>query len=557
MKLIEALFSKLLTLVVFCLMAQVTLSAQNKSKNVRPNILFIMADDLTRWDVGCYGSKDSKTPTIDSLASTGMKFNKCYQASPMCSPTRHNILTGMYPVRTGAYPNHTYAQPGTKSVVHYLKPLGYRVALSGKRHILPKEVFPFEYLDGDGKKERDPEMNKVEEFFQKVKKNEENFCLFMNFTSPHSPWNKGDNSLFNKDSIKLPLYLADLPETREKFSNYLAEINYLDGQVNQTMNLLKKYNFDNNTLVIFCTEQGNSFPFAKWTLYNAGVGSGLIVNWPGEIEPGTESDALVEFSDILPTMIDAGGGEPVEGLDGFSLLPVLFQKKDRHKDYTYSLQTTRTIYSGAEYYPSRGISDGQYRLILNLAPQMKFSNTVTERDSYFAEWRKSGNPVHRKLAWDYEYRPPIELYDDIKDPYNLDNLADKKVHEEIIVRLRSKLEDWMSYCGDLGLPTEFAAREHTRQRMQTEKVDMQLDFSASQKTGNLMAFTDGYYFFYSDSGTSIEIDGEQLVFGKQDEKTYSNYAVMALKEGNHLIEGVDLETLEWSGPNFHRTALKL
>ena len=108
-----------------------------------PNIVFILADDCTKYDIGCYGSPDSKTPTIDSLAAYGMKFNRCYQAAPMCSPTRHSIYSGLYPVRSGAYPNHTNAYDDVKSASHYLKPLGYRVALTGKTHIAPTSVFDF------------------------------------------------------------------------------------------------------------------------------------------------------------------------------------------------------------------------------------------------------------------------------------------------------------------------------------------------------------------------------------------------------------------------------
>ena len=125
----------------------------------KPNILYIMADDLTKWDTAPFGSKDAITPTMTELAASGMILNNVYQASPMCSPTRHNLLTGMYPVRTGAYPNHTFVKPGTKSVVQYLKPLGYRVALSGKRHILPKTIFDFEYLDGEEPGEHDPQLD--------------------------------------------------------------------------------------------------------------------------------------------------------------------------------------------------------------------------------------------------------------------------------------------------------------------------------------------------------------------------------------------------------------
>ena len=99
-----------------------------------------MADDLTYRDIGCYGGQ-AHTPNIDRLATEGMRFTRCFQAAPMCSPTRHNIYTGLYPVKSGAYPNHTFAKDGTKSVVQYLKPHGYRVALSGKTHIAPKSIF--------------------------------------------------------------------------------------------------------------------------------------------------------------------------------------------------------------------------------------------------------------------------------------------------------------------------------------------------------------------------------------------------------------------------------
>ncbi len=134
-------------IVFLLLLKDVTSLSQNID---RPNIVFILADDATNWDFGSYGSEDAITPNIDKLAEEGLKFNRCYQAAPMCSPTRHNIYTGLYPLNSGAYPNHTFAQEGTKSIVHYLEPLGYRVAFTGKRHIAPVDVFPFEYLCNGG-----------------------------------------------------------------------------------------------------------------------------------------------------------------------------------------------------------------------------------------------------------------------------------------------------------------------------------------------------------------------------------------------------------------------
>lgn len=90
------------------------ISCNTNNHNEKPNIIFFLADDCTNWDIASYGRVDSKTPNIDKLAQQGVKFNRCYQAAPMCSPTRHNLITGVYPVKTGAYPNHTFAKEGTK-----------------------------------------------------------------------------------------------------------------------------------------------------------------------------------------------------------------------------------------------------------------------------------------------------------------------------------------------------------------------------------------------------------------------------------------------------------
>ncbi|MAZ26845.1 MAG: sulfatase atsG [Cytophagaceae bacterium] len=553
-------YLRLLVLVGLSTLCTASKSLDKKNIKDKPNIIFILADDLTRWDTATYGSVDSRTPTIDSLAASGMKFNRCYQAAPMCSPTRHNLLTGMYPVRTGAYPNHTYAKKGTKSVVHYLEPLGYRVALSGKRHILTKEVFPFEYIDGDDHSTTDPDFEKIDSFLGDVESKDDNFALFVNFKSPHSPWTEGDPGQFDKDKVTLHPYLADTPKTREQFINYLAEINYLDGQIKQTMNLLKKHGFAKNTIVMFSTEQGSSMPFAKWTLYNAGVGSGLIVNWPGKIKPGSVSEALVEYSDIVPTMIDAAGGKPVKNLDGSSLLPVLLDGKKEHKEYTYALQTTRTIFSGAEYYPIRSVSNGRYRLILNLTPDADFQNTTVMRDAYYKEWKSSKDPKILALAKKYEHRPAIELYDDKNDPYDQHDLAGDPQHASLIKELRQKLYEWMSYCGDKGIRTELEANIHTNHRVNaTETVSMHLDALPAQKKGNIEVKEDGYYIFYLPRGkkSTLMIDGEELFFGNHGGKEYSNYVVASLQAGKHKILQEPETRLEWTGPEIPRTKFKI
>lgn len=131
----------------------------------RPNIVLVISDDTRMLDFGCYGSPDAVTPNIDRLASEGLRFTRFFQATAMSSPTRHCLLTGLYPVRSGAYPNHTYIDDGVQTLPKYLKDCGYRVAMQGKRHIAPMSAFPFEEL---AKPNADVNPAKIEPFFREA-----------------------------------------------------------------------------------------------------------------------------------------------------------------------------------------------------------------------------------------------------------------------------------------------------------------------------------------------------------------------------------------------------
>ena len=450
--------AKLMVLVVVCSLAFLSLRAGDNPK--LPNFVFILADDCTNWDIGCYGSVDSKTPTIDKLAAEGLKFTRCYQAAPMCSPTRHNIYTGLYPVKTGAYPNHTMVIQGTKSVVQYLKPLGYRVSLSGKTHISPKTIFSFEYLGND----KNPDFKLVDAFLAETKTKKQPFALYLTSNEPHSPYDKGDPSMFNPEKITLPPHFIDTKETRETFCKYLAEINYLDGQVAEALALLEKYGLSENTLVIFASEQGNSFPFAKWTLYEAGVKSALIARWPGKIQPGTISNSLVEYADILPTFIELAGGEIPE-IDGKSLVPIFKNPDTKIKDYSFSIHTTRGINNGSDYYGIRAVVNDTYRYIWNLTPEAEFLNAVNNQknpDGYWKTWlEKAETDGHAKiLVAKYRKRPMEELYNIAEDKWCENNLAENPEYAEIKTQLRNKLLEWMEQCGDKGQQTELEAFQH-------------------------------------------------------------------------------------------------
>jgi uncharacterized sulfatase len=422
----------------------------------KPNIVFINADDLTHTDLSVYGGQ-AITPNFERLALEGMRFTHCFQAAPMCSPTRHNLYTGVHPVKSGAYPNHTFAKEGTKSIVHHLKPHGYRVALSGKTHIAPKSVFPFEYSGN-----KNPDMEVIEKLMIESKGAGTPFCLFACSNEPHTPWTYGDSSQYPPEKIKLPPWLLDTPETREGMSKYLAEITYYDSQVGQILDLLDKHGLAENTIVMLSTEQGNSLPFAKWTCYDNGLQTALIVRWPGKVENGSSTDAIVEYVDVVPTLLDAAGAEATGPLDGKSFLPVLKGETDQHKDFTFGIMTTRGIINGSDTYGIRRVRSKTHNLSLNLTPKTKFTNACTKSEE-FLSWKEkaeAGDERAKLLLEKYHHRPRIELYELGKAWHEWNNLADSPEHVEIKKELLKQLDAWMKECGDLGQGTELAAYGH-------------------------------------------------------------------------------------------------
>ena len=430
--------------------------------SAKTNFLFIIADDCTHRDIGCYGGQ-AHTPNIDALATQGMRFTRCFQAAPMCSPTRHNIYTGQYPVKTGAYPNHTHTYPDVKNVTHYLQALGYRVALSGKTHIGPKAIFPFEY---SGKK--NPDMDAIRKLFMECSQDETPFCLFACSNEPHTPWDKGDATRYPPAQVELPPYVADTPAMRNGFSRYLAEITYFDDQVGQLLRLLDEFDLAEETLVIVVSEQGNSMPFAKWTCYDSGLQSAMVVRWPGRVNAASVSNAMVEYVDVTPTFVEIAGGTLAKELDGRSFLPVLLGETDQHKQFVYGEMTTRGIINGNSCYPIRSIRSQTHKLILNLQHDQKFTNACTKSPEFVSMVgaAEAGDQHAAELVRKYHFRPELEFYDVVADPLEMNNLADDPKYAEQIADLRQRLTAWMESQGDRGVETELVANQHRKSAKQ-------------------------------------------------------------------------------------------
>ena len=425
----------------------------------QPNVVLFVADDQLWMDSGVYGNPDLPTPHIDALASQGMRLTQAFTGTAMCAPSRQQLYTGLYPVRSGAYPNHGLVAEGTRSLVHSFREMGYRVGLVGKEHFGPETSFPFERPRSEpkpGQKNRaGADLEAAKQFISRDP--DQPFFLVVASNSPHTPWTEGDRSLFEEGSIEVPGYLVDTPATRRALVEYYAEITHLDQQLGEILAALKSSGQEDQTIVIYTSEQGPSLPFAKWTLYDAGIRTAMIVRWPEHIAEGSTSDAMVHYVDVAPTLLEAVGGGEMKGADGRSFLPVLLGPARQHRDYVFGIQTTRGIIYGSDY-PIRSVRSKRYKLILNLAAENGFQNLISQppRDTLLSSWHS----VDAERAQAYVHRPALEFYDLETDPWEKKNLAEDPEVADQIATHRTRLQEWMEATGDRGLETEMQALEH-------------------------------------------------------------------------------------------------
>jgi N-sulfoglucosamine sulfohydrolase len=432
------------------------------SATERPNVLIIMADDCTHSDLPAYGGENAKTPNLDALSKQSLVFNRAYLCSAMCQPCRAELYSGQYPMRNGCAWNHSASRGGTRSLPHYLGELDYRVGLAGKVHVAPGKAFPFELVNGFDKNcVRNPtkphDLAAVTGFMSRDGK--QPFCLVVALVEPHVPWVMGDPSQYPVDELKLPPNIADTIRTREDFAKYLAEITYMDGQVGELLAALEASGKSESTIVMFTSEQGAQFPGCKWTNWDTGVHTALMARWPGKIKEGVRTEALVQYADFVPTILEACGGD-VHGkpLDGTSFFSVLMGKTEHHRNYVFGMHNN---YPEGPAYPIRSITDGEFHYIRNLSPDQTYiekhlmgvKGDGLLNNPYWGTWIWDSTTSQRTygLVKRYMHRPAEQLYRLSNDKYEMENLADQLEHALVKQQLSAKLDQWMQAQGDPGI----------------------------------------------------------------------------------------------------------
>jgi len=435
----------------------------------KPNVVFILADDMSRDTWGAYGGKECKTPNIDRLAKQGTRFERAYCSVAMCAPFRQELYSGRSPWRTGTLPNHSKSVAGTKSVVHYLKPLGYRVALLGKSHVGPNECYPFERLGDVSKKvNANPEtLDKTRSFLDDCKKSDNPFCLFIGSHDSHAPFTTGDPSAYDAKKLTVPPYWVDTPQLREEMVKYYAEITNFDKLIGMMRKELEKRKLWENTIFMVCSEQGTQLPFAKWTCYDNGLRTGFVMHWSGVTRAGSVIEDLVTTADVTPTLVEAAGGTLKSGAcDGMSFFSLLKgEALEKPRKYVFGAFTNcRIIDNRDRVYPIRSIRDKGYSLIYNpnhsaitsnvslsqALRMVKGENGGSKNLNLAASWvpRAKKDKFAKDLVHKLHHRPEYELYDLNKDPYELENKADDPKHKKTFDRLNKALRAKLKELGD-------------------------------------------------------------------------------------------------------------
>ncbi|HEV7866735.1 MAG TPA: sulfatase [Chthoniobacteraceae bacterium] len=451
-----------LNLLVFLLVATSSFAAETKR---RPNVVLFIADDLGWADCSIY-KRDSgiRTPNMERLGRDGMTFTHAFVASPSCAPSRAALLTGLTPFRNGAMFNHMVPDAPLKKWPAYFAEAGYETAAIGKvAHYATVRGYGFDHVSHFKYHEDDCVTAAVD--WLGNRKSDKPLCLIVGTNWPHVPWPK--KTEYAPGSVPLTPTQVDTPETREWRARYAQAVTDADRDLGLIYDAARKV-LGEETLFLFSSDHGSQFPFGKWNCYDAGIRTPLIVAWPGKIAPGTHSDAMVSWLDILPTCLEAiGTTPPTSGtapgqISGRSFLPVLRGEKNEHRETMFA---THSGDGRMNEYPMRAVRSRDWKYIRNLAPETEHHTHVDKAQGedgkgYWSSWEKKAesDAAAASVLARYFHRPAEELYDLKSDPWELKNLAAAAEHRETLARLRAEVDGSMKAERDGGLSSENARR---------------------------------------------------------------------------------------------------
>lgn len=422
----------------------------------RPNILWLVAEDTGPSAYSCYGGQPAaSTPTIDSLAKDGMRFDRFYTTAPVCSPSRSAWNTGNYQTSIGA---HQHRTPNRKPLPEGVRPLGEWLRQSGYYTANVRE-FPEEMnLRAAGK--TDWNFVPLESpLFQSDRwadlASHQPFYAQINFQETHRDFNA--EGITDPAKIVLPPYYPDHPVVRKDYAAYLDSARRLDGKIARVLARLKQEGMADNTVVIFMGDNGEAHVRGKQFCYEEGLRVPLIIRWPKGVpapahyRSGAVDRRLLEAIDMPATLLSVTGHAVPAKMQG---VPFLGDKTGAPKTYVFGArdrcdETAMRI---------RTVRDDRYRYIRTFTPEVPFFAPNAYKARQYPAWTlipqlyKEGKLTEPQAFLCQPRQPEEQLYDMQADPDEIRNLAasTQPEHAAALKRLRTELESWIVRTDDKG-----------------------------------------------------------------------------------------------------------
>lgn len=446
-----------------------TAAVAQKKADKTPNILLIVADDLNCSTTPMFGCKvPDLMPNIENLSKEGMLFKRAHIVSGASQVSRGGIMTGLYPHNSGI-DGFYHTDKDIPTFQETLQANNYRIGIAAKvSHSTPKATIEWDYtVDGqDIHQGRDPQVyyDSMTKFISDCKKEGKPFFFMANSIDPHRPFagslqekqkmgtkrSYPDPERFYKpEEIEVPRFVPDLPEVRVEVAQYFSSVKRLDQTVGMVLKALKDTGMEDNTIVIFLSDNGMSLPFAKTCSYLHSTHTPLIVKYPGVTKPGSIDDThFVNGIDFMPTILEAASIPVPDGLDGKSYLPLLGGKKQSNRDYIF---TEFTENSGRTREPMRAVQNERYGYIYNVWSNgsYEFKSETTAGLTFTAMQNAATNdPAIKERVDMFVHRQPEEFYDYEKDPDALHNLINDPAYSKQIGKYRAMMEKHLEQTND-------------------------------------------------------------------------------------------------------------
>ncbi len=471
-------------------LAVVGLQAPWTAEAADKNIVLFVADDLG-CDMGCYGNPIIRTPHIDAFAQEAVLFRHAYATTASCSASRSVILTGLYNHANGQYGHehswhHFSSFDWVKSLPWFLSRGGYRTARVGKYHVAPESVYHFDLNLGAFGRDVVQMVDAAKPLFQEA--SSQPFFLYICTSDPHRgggtvskepfaanrfgnpagrPYRGIEEVTYSPDDVVVPAFLPDTPECRAELAQYYQAVSRVDQGFGYLLQALKGAGVYDDTLILLISDHGIAMPGGKTNCYEPGLHSPCIVRLPRGRQGGSETSAIINWTDLTPTLLDFAGlfdartgtlkgqrmnmparpgapphpGTPYR-FHGRSFLPVLEHPDAQGYDTTYASHTFHEIQM---YYPMRVVRERRWKLIWNIAHPLPypFASDLWAASTWQAQWQKGPDALYgRRTVDQYLHRPKFELYDLEQDPDEAHNLADDPRHAETLERLKTQLRNF-------------------------------------------------------------------------------------------------------------------